>query len=264
MSVFRIPKVQLTATLFLIFLTALITYPSFAAVRIIILSLLFTIGTDLFFTFLRKRALFIPYAAIATGLILSLTLSPHIQWYEILLVASISMGAKNFLRISNHHIFNPAGIGLVVGGILLHQNVSWWGVSFQTLIPFGIKHTLFFFILLLPSLVSVYRMRRYGSILSFLITYTLLLLLLNNFNFTILQTALFDPTALFFSIVMLSEPMTSPVQLKKQIPYGIFVALIAIFVSSSFVGTILTSHHLLPDGFLPALLVGNMVFFKFR
>lgn len=255
MSVFRIPKVQLGVALFLIFLTALTTYPSFVSVRIIVLSLLFTIGTDLFFTFLRKRALFIPYAALVTGLILSLTINPHMQWYEILLVASISMGAKNFLRISNRHIFNPAGIGLVIGGILLHQNVSWWGTSFQTLTPFGIKQILFFLILLLPSLVSVYRMRRYGSIFSFLIMYLLLSLFLSHFNFAILRTILFDPTIIFFSIIMLPEPMTSPVQLKRQISYGIFVALIAIVVSS---------NRLLPDGLLPFLLAGNILFFKFR
>ena len=160
------------------------------------------------------------------------------------------MGTKNFLRISNHHLFNPAAIGLVIGGILLHRDVSWWGVSFQTLIPFGIKHTLFFLILLLPSLVSSYRMRRHGSILSFLITYTMLLLFLNHFNFALLRTTLLDPTVIFFSIVMLPEPMTSPKQLRKQIPYGIFVALMAIVVSSSF----------LPDGLLPFLLVGNIVF----
>lgn len=264
MFVFRIPKVQLAVTLFLIFLTAFINNPSFEAVRIIALSLLFTIAADLFFTFLRKRTLFIPYAALVTGLILSLTLNPKLAWYSILLVASISMGAKNFLRISNHHIFNPAGLGLVIGGILLHQNVSWWGVSFQALFPFGIKHALFFLILLLPLLVSAYRMRRHGSIISFLAIYTLLLLFLNHFNLSTLQTTLFDPTTIFFSIVMLPEPMTSPVQLNRQIFYGIFVALITVIVSFSFIENVLASNFLLPDGLLPFLLVGNIVFFKLR
>lgn len=263
-SVFRIPKVQFLITLFLIFLTALANQPSFEAVRIVTLSLFFTVASDLFFTFLRKRELFVPYAALVTGLIISLTINLRLPWYDILLITSISMGTKNFLRITNRHIFNPAGIGLVVGGILLRQNVSWWGTSSQTILPFGVKHALFFLVLLLPSLISGYRMRRYGSILSFLITYTLLLLFMNHFNFRVLQTTLFDPTVLFFSIVMLPEPMTSPVKLKKQIPYGIFVAMTAILVSSSFVGAILTSHHLLPDGLLPFLLVGNMVFFELK
>lgn len=257
MSIFRISKVQLAVTLFLIFLTALETYPSFVAVRIVILSLLFTIGTDLSVTFIRKRALFVPYAALVTGLILSLTLNPHLQWYEILLVAFISMGAKNFLRISNHHIFNPAGIGLIIGGILLHQNVSWWGVSFQTLTPFGIKHTLFFLILLLPLLVSAYRMRRYGNTLSFLITYTLLLLILNHFNFSILQTILFDPTVIFFSIVMLPEPMTTPNNPSRQLLFGVLVATAAALIS-------LIRSSFTPDPLIMGLLVGNLLFFRFR
>lgn len=264
MNIFRIPKAQLAITLFLILMTAFIVHPSFEKVQFAFLVLTFTIGTDLLFIYIRKRTLFIPYAAIVSGLILSLTLSPNLPWYEILIVASISMGLKNFLRISAQHIFNPAAAGLVIGNIILQQNVTWWGVSFQTLNLLTPQNILFFSILLSPLLVSAYRMRRYGSILSFFITYAFFLVFLNHFNFTTARIIVFDPHTIFFSIVMLPEPMTSPVALKRQLLYGTFIALVATLISSSPVSAFLAQYHFLPDSLLPFLLLGNLLFFKFK
>lgn len=205
-----------------------------------------------------------PYAAIVTGLILSLTISPRLPWYNILLIASLAMGVKNFIRINSHHIFNPAATGLVLGGLLIHQQVSWWGVSFQTLVPFTFSKLILFVILLSSLLVSALRMRRYGSILSFLTTYILLFFLLNQFNPSIFPSTIFDPTIIFFSIVMLPEPMTSPVQIKRQLLYGSSVALLAVISQSTALAQFLTVRNILPDGLLPFLLLGNFVFFQFK
>ncbi len=258
----RMPKVQMALTLLLILITALITHPTAANILLTIFSLAFTIGSDLIFTYFRKKQLFIPHAAIVTGLILSLTNNPGLPWYDILLISAIAMGAKNFIRIGGNHIFNPAAIGLVVGGIILHQPVSWWAVSFQTLFPFTLQNFIFFIILLSPLLVSAYRMRRYGSISAFLISYTLLLSF-NHFNLPVLLATLLNPTSIFFSIVMLPEPMTSPVQIKRQLLYGFIVSVLIVIGSSTLVAQFLPAN-LLPDGLLPYLLLGNLLFFRFK
>lgn len=256
----RIPKVQLALILLLIALSSFFQYPLPFVTKILVLSLLSTVGSDLLFIYLRKHALFIPYAAIVTGLILGLTINPLLPWYGILLISVIASASKHFVQISNRHIFNPAAIGLVVGNMLLNDTVSWWGVSFQVLklTPLNI---VVFFMLLAPIFVSGIRIKRFGSVGAFLLTYSVLLFLQNQASPLMTLT---NPTVLFFAITMLPEPMTSPSVLRRQIFYGAFVATTAIVYFYLPFSRSLLATNLLPDGLLPFLLLGNLVFFRFR
>lgn len=231
----NIPKVQISILLFLIYLSALKVYPNITSIYLIAVSLTFCILSDLLFTYIRKRKLFIPFAAIATGLIIALIVDLNAKWSELAVICALAMASKNFLRPAGRHIFNPAGFGLLSGRIVFGIPVSWWGVSFQ-----NFQNLLPFLILVSPMLISAYRMRRFVSILTFLLTYTLISRSLGS---------LLDPTVLFFSLVMLPEPMTSPIDYKRQVMYGVLVAVLS---------------FLLPDTLIPALLLGNLVFFKFR
>jgi len=265
LQILRIPKVQLTLFLLLIYLSALQTHNGLRYLTVFIFSVLFTIFFDLLFTFLRKKTLFIPYAALTTGVIISLTVNPSLPWYSIAFIAFIAMGIKIFLRINNRHIFNPAAAGLVIGGILLRQPVSWWAVSFPINTTAPLLTSIKYLILISPLIVSAYRMRRYLTILAFLTLYTLLIALSSHmFSVTSLAGTLIDPTVLFFAAIMLPEPMTSPFTLNRQMLYGGFVAILAVLFSFlPFTSTILRAN-LLPDGLLPFLLVGNLLFFRFR
>src|SRR3989344_7670528 len=170
----RIPKVQLILSLFIIFLTTMIYYPAKDSLILLSISLLSVIFFDLLFTRLRKNESFMPWAAIATGLIITLIIDPKAEWYQIMITCGIAMGIKNFVRFSERHIFNPAESGLLVAGLLFNQYVSWWGVSFQNITAnFSLRTLVLFFILLLPFLISGYRMRRYKAILTFIVTYTI-------------------------------------------------------------------------------------------
>ncbi len=257
---FRIPKVQLVLILLLISFSTLLYYPLLTVARIVALSVLFTVGSDLLFVYLRKYTLFVPYAAMVTGLILGLTINPLLPWYGILLISIIASASKHFVQVSNRHIFNPAAIGLVVGNILLHDTVSWWGVSFQVL-KLAPLNVVAFLVLLLPFFVSGVRMKRIGSIGAFLLVYFVLLFLQNNVSPPAIIT---DPTVLFFAITILPEPMTSPIILRRQILYGAFVASAAIVYFYLPFSRSLLATNLLPDGLLPFLLLGNLVFFRFR
>ncbi len=228
----KTPKLQLAITLILIYLSSLIKSDLTLSWYILPLCVGFTIFFDLLFTFLRKKVLFMPLSSLVSGLIIALIINPQALWYQVAVICALAMASKNFVRLSNKHIFNPAAVGLFLGGIIFNLNVSWWGSSFQT-------HFWDFLILLTPGIISFYKMKRYGSILSFLIVYELLTGFKN----------LLDPTTIFFALVMLPEPMTSPFDLKKQILYGAIVA-VAI--------TILSYFPILPDVFIPALLLGNL------
>lgn len=253
----RIPKVQLSLALFFITLSALSAYPSLQTVFIVFISLGFTIFFDLLFTFMRKRTVFIPYAAIATGLIIALIIDPRAFWYQAALVSAVAMGTKHFLRVLGRHIFNPAAAGLFLGGIIFNRYVSWWGVSFQNIAQFSFQNIVLFFILLLPVLVSGFRLRRFYSIGTFLITYTIFSVIFTfTFSLASFLTRLVDPTTIFFAIVMLPEPMTSPGNPKRQLLFGFVVAILAQLFSYT--------AGLLPDLFIAALLIGNLIFFKYR
>ena len=244
----RIPKVQMAALLFLIYLSTLTIYPISFSGPIILTALGLTVFFDLLFTYIRKKILFIPYAAIVTGLIIGLIIDPQSSWYQVAVSAALAMATKNFLRISGKHIFNPAAAGLMIGGIIFSQSVSWWGVSFQNILQFNLQNTILLLILLLPSLISGIRMRRIFNSVTFLISN----MILSNLT----TTTLLDPTTIFFAIVMLPEPMTTPVKIKNQILFGLSVAVLVQLIP-------LTGINL-PDLFIPALLLGNVIFFKYR
>lgn len=259
----RVPKVQLALLLFIIFLSALVASGQAKYVIGFVLAVASTTIFDVLLTFLRRKAWFVPYAALVTGAIIGLIVNPNLPWYHIAMIAAIAVASKQFLRSNNGHIFNPAAAGLVFGGILLQQPVSWWAVSFQNIFegkPFAIVS---FLILLAPLTISALRLGRYLSIISFLISYILLSRLASvqtTWSLEQLLITLLDPTLLFFAIVMLAEPRTSPVERKRQVFYGVCVAIITSIVGQPFLTNLLLSWGVLPDQLLISLLIGNALF----
>ncbi|MDO8460839.1 MAG: RnfABCDGE type electron transport complex subunit D [bacterium] len=248
-------KIQISIFLLLIFISTFF-YTSYSSQFLVFLTVLFgAIVSDLIFAKIRKIEYFFPSAAIVSALIITLLVSPQIELYKAAAISVLAMFFKNFLRVSNRNIFNPAALGLLMGAVIFNEGVTWWGVSWQNFQLSTFNFQLFFLILLSPLLISIIRMKRYAITLSFLLTYGVLFSILNTKH--IILNTFFDPTVLFFSLVMLPEPMTSPNNHTKQILFGAFVALLSFIIS-------LPLFSFVPDVFIVALLVGNMVFFKLR
>jgi Na+-translocating ferredoxin:NAD+ oxidoreductase RnfD subunit len=246
----------------LIFITAFLNNPSQKALLVFMLSLVSAASADLLFVRLRGVKPFFPSGSLVTGSIIGLLTSPDLSWYVPIVIGIIAMFSKNFIRFSNRHIFNPAGFGLLVGAIIFGYNISWWAVSFQKFSIFNFQFSIPFLILLSPALVSIFRMKRYRIVLSFLIAYALLNQFL-NLKSSILNL-ITDPTILFFSLVMLPEPMTTPNNHKRQVIFGIFVALFSIFSSYPISNFKFQISNLSVDPLIFALLLGNLVFLRFR
>lgn len=262
-QVLRIPKIQLTFLLFLIFLSALVESAQLKYGIGFVLAVAFTAIFDILLTFFRRNVWFVPYAALVTGAIIGLIVNPNLPWYQIAIISAIAVASKQFLRSNNGHIFNPAAAGLIIGGIILKQPVSWWAVSFQNIFqgkPFIIVS---FLILLAPLAISALRLGRHLTIISFLISHILLSQFASvqtTWSFQQLLITLFDPTLLFFSIVMLPEPRTSPVEKKRQVFYGVCVAIIISIIGRPFFTNLFLSWGVLPDQLLFSLLIGNALF----
>lgn len=258
-TLFKTPKVQMGLFLILIALSAIFHFQSVKSLLSILLAVLSTIISDIIFIKLRKIKPFFPSAAIVTGIIIGLLAYFQLPWYEIITTAIIAMAAKNFLHIQNRHIFNPAGFGLFFSSLIFHRSVSWWGVSFQDLSS-NILSYLLLLIIISPGFVSMIRLKRYLIPFSFFGIYILIISIIGlsrlHFNpVTILQITLMNSTIIFFSLVMLPEPMTSPNNPKSQILYGSSVAILAAIFSLLF-------PNYFPDIFIGALLTGNALFFK--
>lgn len=261
----RLPKIQFSLLLFLIYLSSFLINPSVQ----LVFHLLLVVGSVIFFDYLflkmRKIQPFLLSAAVVTGLIVTLLSDPSISIYQTILICAFAMLSKNFVRIRNSHIFNPAGFGLFFGGIIFNFTVSWWGVSYQRLFPINLMSFILFLMLVAPGWISAIRMKRYNIIFPFILFYSLLLLILiRQFNFEFLTNTLIDPTVLFFALVMLPEPMTTPNKIFKQLLFGVFVAITAVIVSLPLFNIPFFGFNLVSDPLIFALLLGNLIFFKFK
>lgn len=226
------------------------------AMALIVLS---AVAIDYLLTAVRHIPPFLFSAAMVSGLIIGLIFSRQLVWYEVLAAIALGVINKNFLRIGNRHIFNPAAFGVVTAGFIFHRSVSWWGASFQTY-PLTFVALAALLILLSPGYVSMIRLQRFRITASFFLVYMLAVgctqLFRHAFDlYTILLNTLLNPATLFFSVVMLPEPMTTPNTHTRQFLFGASVALIS--TATGFVGS-----FFIPDPLLVGLLISNALFFS--
>jgi ferredoxin-NADP reductase len=179
-----------------------------------------------------------------TGLILALILTPPTTakgFAALAAVAIAAMASKYVITLHRSHIFNPAAAGAFIAGELFHQYPSWWvGTKFMT--P----------IVVIGGLLVLRKMKRFSMALVFLATFVLYLIYgtSNGGNLHFLWLELISTQALFFAVIMLSEPLTSPTALSRCLPYAVLVG-------------ILYSANKLKFSPEEALLAGNLFTFIF-
>lgn len=239
----RIPKIQTIVLLILIASSAILFQKQFLSFWIIGLAVLTAAFADIALIKLRGLKPFFPSAAIVSGLIIGLLSAPTLPWYQLVLASAAAILSKNFLRSGKRHIFNPAALGLFSAALIFNNPISWWGASFQILSAKTVS-VLLFLVLLSPGYVSMLRLRRERILLGFFAAHTLLT---GNLR------PLLDPTTLFFALVMLPEPMTSPALPLRQFLFGAAAA----------GGAYLTGF--IPAGFIidpliAGLLIANLLF----
>lgn len=251
MNYFSTPKMQLIVFLSLIALTSVLQEKNLILFVFILIAVLTVFISDIIFIKVRKIQPFFLSAAIVSGLIIGLLLSPHLPWYQMIFAGVLASLGKNFIRLNGRHIFNPAALALFLVALIFHTSISWWGPAAAFLV-----------FLLGPGYVSIIRLQRYWIVISFFIIYILItaLLQISHVGFDmrpVLLNTLFNPATIFFSLVMLPEPMTTPNNHVRQILFGTFVALVAM-------GTGFIPFISIPDPLITGLLIGNLVFFEFR
>ncbi len=180
-----------------------------------------------------------------TAFILSLVLGPEsISWRSFLMLAAmggLAIASKYIIAIHRKHLFNPAAFAMVAGFYLFNYYPSWW-VGDASMIWFVI----------IVGLLITRKIQRFDLAISFLTVFIVTSLGQNVFSLQapeLLKNLFLYSSTLFFSFIMLTEPITSPPTRKLRIVYGALVGfLLAPFVH---IGTFYFS----PES---ALLAGNL------
>lgn len=144
----------------------------------------------------------------------------------VVLAVILGIASKYLLTIDKRHIFNPAAVA-AVGIALLYpdRGITWW-VGNPALLP----------LIAIGGLLLIRKLRRENLVATFLIVYLAMLafggyLRGNTWSATLVswQLNLFHSAFLFFTFVMLTEPLTAPANPKIRL---YFAALIALFYST--------------------------------
>lgn len=156
--------------------------------------------------------------ALIIALIIPLNFSQNLKFF--IEAGIFSMGAKYLLTIDKRHLFNPAAVAIVIIALLTNFSATWW-VGTPAMLPFVIT----------GGLLLMRKIRREKLVFNFLLAYFLIvgvgavissgtiISIVNIWQHSVLNSAL-----LFFTFVMLTEPMTSPATEKLQGYYGYLVA----------------------------------------
>ncbi|HET9721684.1 MAG TPA: hypothetical protein VFP32_01490 [Candidatus Saccharimonadales bacterium] len=178
-------------------------------------------------------------SSLISALILALIMSPavNLHGYAVLAAAGLAgMATKYLLVFHKSHVFNPAAAGAFVAGLLLGQPASWWvGTGFIT--PLA----------LIGGILILRKTKRYMMVATFLAVYGIYLVINSHFSLGVHLVTLevFSTPLLFFAIVMLTEPLTSPDRENIYLPYAVIVGVL-------YSATLL---HVSPE---EALLIGNL------
>ncbi len=164
-----------------------------------------------------------------TGLILALIIGPLpllSNLFFLTIAPTIAMASKYLVVIKKQHIFNPAAFAVVMTAIVFHRGASWW-IGSLPMSPF----------ILIGGLLILRKTHRFNLALGFLLTYFLFIVVTGLHSFLSMQSAVVLVTnifltspILFFSFVMLTEPLTSPADRNLRTYYGIFTALVLILL----------------------------------
>jgi ferredoxin-NADP reductase len=176
-----------------------------------------------------------------TALILTLILTPVTDKKSFAAAAAAGIAAmvsKFIITWRKSHIFNPAAAGAFLAGRIFGVYPAWWvGTKFMT--P----------LVIIGGILVLRKVKRFqmaGLFLAFFFLY--IIFSSSGSGLHLLWLEVISTQILFFSIIMLTEPLTSPAVARYYLPYALLVALFYSF----------TRFRLSPE---EALLVGNIFTF---
>ena len=138
-----------------------------------------------------------------------------------ILVSGMAMAAKYLPTIDKRHIFNPAAAAVAAVAMLSPEHIATWWIGTPWMMPFVLS----------GGVLIVRKIRREHMVITFL---TVFLLTAGAFSvlhngslvaaLTTWKQSIFSSALLFFTFIMLTEPLTSPAIESNRSQYAILVA----------------------------------------
>ena len=189
-------------------------------------------------------------STVITAFILWFILEPSVELVPLIGLAAASLVAvasKYALAYRNLHVLNPAAVAAVVAGVAGFSFVNWW-----------IGAPIMAVFVLIGGLLIVAKIKRFLLVgVTFLVTTVIfvgLAYLDGYLSVSVLQTYVLSTPILFFIMVMVTEPLSTPAGNRAQILYGAFIGVCYHFAFA--VGPVFNSPEL-------TLVMANLLAYPF-
>lgn len=164
-------------------------------------------------------------SALISALILALIFNPAKSTHEYIILAvaaAAAMASKYIFTQGNKHLFNPAAFGAFVVATIFNKFPSWW-VDNKYLLP----------VLIIGGILLLVKIKKVRTTTLFFASFVVLLgvgILIAGSSFssypTLISQYLTESPLLFFGLVMVTEPLTSPSSQKYAYIYTLIVAIL--------------------------------------
>jgi Na+-translocating ferredoxin:NAD+ oxidoreductase RnfD subunit len=172
----------------------------------------------------RKKAWEFPSGAALTAMIVAMVLRAQEPWFVVAITSLAAVLSKYIVRSRSANVFNPAALAIVASFFVFHTGQSWWGALTEVSPPAQV-------ILLLGGVYIAARVNKMPLALAFLGTYFLLFTVTAFVSDPRWVTEIFRPpdleAALFFALIILTDPPTSPAKYPDQMVCGAIVAVVS-------------------------------------
>jgi Na+-translocating ferredoxin:NAD+ oxidoreductase RnfD subunit len=177
---------------------------------------------DLVILRLRKHAWRFPSGAVLTAMIVTMVVRAQEHWYVPVALSAVAVISKYAIRTRSANVLNPAAFTLVVMMYLMPAGQSWWG-ALPDVSPVWLRA-----VLLAGGIYIADRVNKLPLVLSFLGAYFLVFTATAYLGDPRRVAEIFRSpdleAALFFALIILTDPPTSPARYRDQWICGIIVA----------------------------------------
>ena len=173
-----------------------------------------------------ENKIYFPYSAIITSFGIILMVG-FLKWYIPFVVVTLAILQKKFIKIDGKHIFNPSNFALILAIALFYPKAS------PIIGQLGVKGWyIIYFVIFIATLILI-RVNRVAISVSFIAFYILLEYLIIKptnplWSLDEFLNSFFSTSFIVYIFFMLTDPITTPNSLAKQIFFGFFVALITV------------------------------------
>jgi Na+-translocating ferredoxin:NAD+ oxidoreductase RnfD subunit len=187
---------------------------------------------DLIFLRIRNGEWEYPSGAVLTAMIVVMVVRAQEPWYVATVTSVVAVLSKYVLRTRQANVFNPAAFALVLMFYLLPHGQSWWG-ALPEVTPLWLRGAL-----LVGGIYLANRVNKLPLVLSFLGAYFCLFKATAFLGEARHVVEIFRSpdidAVIYFTLVILTDPPTSPAKYAGQWIFGIITAVVsyAVFMIS--------------------------------